>query len=197
MNSNGQSAYQLKECIEYFPDFLKDSDELYKELEESIQWRQDEISFYGKTYTIPRYHAWYGDLGANYSYSGIGLPRHDWNDLLLHLKDLVEERSGLSFNGVLLNFYRDGEDSNGWHADDEKELVRPISVASISLGASRDMQFRKKGETKTLEKIHLEDGSLLIMKSPCQEFFQHQIPKRKKVNDGRINLTFRMVKKGI
>lgn len=197
MSSKESSLDKFSDHIKYIPNFLgkreDDYDEIYKELESTIKWRQDEITFYGKTYAIPRYHAWYGDEGAEYSYSGIQLPRHNWSDLLLDIKKVVERESGLSFNSVLVNLYRNGEDSNGWHADDEKELVRPISVASVSLGAARDMQFRLKGEGKTLKKILLENGSLLIMKSPCQELYQHQIPKRKKVDEGRINLTFRMV----
>lgn len=185
---------QLEKTLNYIPQFIKNSSEIYEELQKSIQWRRDEITLYGKKHAIPRYHAWYGDPGAQYSYSGIQLPRHDWTPTLTAIKKQIEEQSGISFNSVLLNFYRDGNDSNGWHADNEKELIRPIHVASISIGAARDMQFRRVGETKTLEKIYLENGSLLVMKSPCQENFQHQIPKRKTLSQGRINLTFRLVR---
>lgn len=183
----------LEECLSYIPNAIANEEELYSRLESGIAWRKDEITFFGKKHSIPRLHAWYGDDGADYSYSGIKLPREDWNQDLIEIKKVVEEFSGLSFNGVLLNYYRNGEDSNGWHSDDEKELLRPISVASVSLGMGRDMQFRRKGESKTLKKVFLESGSLLVMKEPCQENFQHQIPKRKNVEEGRINLTFRRV----
>ncbi len=179
----------------YVENFIDSPGELYHQLRDQINWRQDHITLFGKTHAIPRFHAWYAEPNADYHYSGILLPRNDWSDLLLELKEKVEKKTSLHFNGVLLNYYRDGQDSNGWHADDEKELVRPIHVASISLGEERDMQFRLKGETKMHDKVLLGNGSLLVMKSPCQEKFQHQIPKRKRVNDGRINLTFRMVEK--
>lgn len=160
---------------------------------EKINWRQDEITLYGKTHAIPRLHAWYGDPEADYSYSRIPLPRNDWFFELRDLKEKVEKKTGFRFNSVLANLYREGSDSNGWHSDNEKELVAPVTVASISLGAPRDFQFRRVGQTKCEETLLLEHGSLLLMKSPCQELWQHQVPKRKKVSGPRLNLTFRLV----
>ncbi|MCR9206382.1 MAG: alpha-ketoglutarate-dependent dioxygenase AlkB, partial [Halobacteriovoraceae bacterium] len=179
------------DCL-YFPEFIDDPKETYSLLEKKILWRSDEITLFGKTHSIPRLHAWYGDLGANYKYSKIQLPRNDWFVELKDLKDKVQEATGLNFNSVLCNYYRNGEDSNGWHSDDESELVHPIGIASLSFGETRTMQFRRKGQSKKEVDLELESGSLTVMKHPHQKNWQHQIPKRKR-KSGRINLTFRLV----
>jgi alkylated DNA repair dioxygenase AlkB len=140
-----------------------------------------------------KYHAWYGDQGAHYSYSGISLPINEWSPQLSKLKARVEEKVGVTFNGVLCNLYESGLHSNGWHSDDEKELLRPITVASVSLGEQRTFQLRRKGQTRIEARVELESGSLFIMKAPFQEKWQHQIAKSKKVLGKRLNLTFRKV----
>lgn len=180
------------EC-HYYSDFIKSQEKLYPILREKINWRSDDISLFGKTHPIPRLHAWYGDEGAEYRYSKIQLPRNEWTPELLKLKNQVENFTGLKFNSVLCNFYRDGSDSNGWHSDDESELVKPVNIASLSFGDARTMQFRPKGESKVKVSLELESGSLVVMKNPHQENWQHQIPKRAG-RSGRINLTFRLVK---
>lgn len=181
------------DCLIYRLNFIKDPREMYGLLKSQVNWRQDNITLFGKTHAIPRYHAWYGDPGAFYKYSRIAMPINDWHPVIKEIKTEVEKVTKLKFNSVLLNYYRDGLDSNGWHSDNESELIKPIHVASVSLGAIRDMQFRRVGLTKVERSLSLESGSLLVMKSPLQEYWQHQIPKRKKVNEGRINLTFRLV----
>lgn len=178
---------------QYIPSFISKPDEVFKILLEEINWRRDEIKLFGKTHSIPRLHAWYGDVGANYRYSHITLPRNSWTPILIELKKKVEGFTGLSFNSVLCNFYRDGSDSNGWHCDNEVELIRPIHVAGLSFGDDREIQFRRKGESRMEVSQKLESGSLILMKHPHQDFWQHQVPKRRK-RDGRINLTFRKVR---
>lgn len=185
----------LAGVVEYHPQFIPNHQDIFHKLFDEINWRQDEIKFYGKVHPIPRKHAWYADEGCFYSYSRIELPLNLWTPTLLKLKTQVERAVGMQFNGVLANLYMNGQDSNGWHSDDELELVRPINVASLSFGMTREMHFRRKGTTKISDKISLEPGSLLVMKNECQESWQHQIPKRMKVERPRINLTFRQVLK--
>lgn len=179
----------------FFEDFIpRDHQQIYQTLINEIHWQQDEITLYGKKHLTPRFHAWYADRGAQYTYSKIKLPRHEWHPLLLELKTKIEKKVGLTFNGVLLNYYRDGNDSNGWHSDDEKELVQPIHIASLSFGADRDFHFRRKGQTKKEASVVLSSGSLLFMEAPFQEHWQHALPKRKSLSEGRVNLTFRLVR---
>lgn len=157
-------------------------------------WGQGEIKLYGRLHREPRLTAWHGDAGKSYSYSGLVLHPQPWTPLLLEVKDRVDRTAQTSFNSVLLNLYRDGRDSNGWHQDNEPELGRNPVIASVSFGATRRFQMRHKFR-KDLPKVEidLDDGSLLLMAGPTQHFWQHQIPKTAKLVGPRINLTFRVI----
>ena len=65
-------------------------------------------------------------------------------DVLQQVKDRVEEQTGLSFNSVLANLYRDGKDSVAWHADDEAQLGKDPVIASVSFGDLRNFEMRQK-----------------------------------------------------
>jgi alkylated DNA repair dioxygenase AlkB len=162
-------------------------------LANSIQWRQDEIKMFGKKVLIPRLNAWYGEKDALYSYSGIQLMPNSWTPELLEIKEIVEAKTQTKFNGVLINLYRNGNDSMGWHSDDEKELGINPTIASVSLGASRTFRLRSKDDKKKIIKLSLTHGSLLVMKGNTQHYWQHDIPKEKNIDKPRINLTFREI----
>lgn len=181
--------------IEYFPNFFSEekAHELFQKLKTDIPWQQDYITVYGKNHLQPRLTALYGNEGKPYGYSNIIMQPHHWNSLLTYIKEEVEKECPESFTTVLLNYYRDGQDSMGWHADNEKELGRNPVIASVTFGAERVFQL-KHNTIDTRQNITLQHGSLLIMKGPTQHFWKHQIPKSQKSMDGRINLTFRIVK---
>lgn len=181
--------------IIYFPAFFnkEEADKIYLELLEQTPWQQDQITVYGKTHMQPRLTALYGNQGKSYSYSNIKMLPQQWTFLLQKIKFYIEDVSNVNFTSVLLNYYRNGSDSNGWHADDEKELgVNPI-IASVSFGANRTFQLRHNSEKNLRKNIVLEHGSLLIMKGATQHFWKHQIPKTAKLIGPRINLTFRVI----
>lgn len=181
--------------ITYFPAFFSReiADELYTDLLQSVPWQQDKIKVYGKEHDQPRLTALFGNDGKPYSYSNITMHPHPWNLLLLKIKSMVETVAATQFTSVLLNYYRDGKDSNGWHADNEKELgVNPV-IASVSLGAARVFQLRHNENQDLKQSILLQHGSLLLMKGPTQHHWKHQIPKTAKPVSGRINLTFRVI----
>jgi len=159
---------------------------------EGIEWQSDTIRIFGKTYLIPRLQAWYGDEDARYSYSNIDLKPLPWSPELLALKKKVESFSDGTYNSVLLNLYRDGRDSNGWHSDDEKELGERAEIASLTLGQERAFHLKHKVK-KLKKKMVLENGSLLIMRGATQANWKHQIPKSSKPIKPRINLTFRRI----
>jgi alkylated DNA repair dioxygenase AlkB len=138
--------------------------------------------------------ALYGNEGKPYSYSNIKMQPHPWNLLLQKIKSKVESVSDTNFTTVLLNQYRDGKDSNGWHADNEKELGTNPIIASISFGAERTFQLKHNSNIDLKKSIVLEHGSLLLMKGTTQHFWKHQIPKTAKPVGPRINLTFRVIK---
>ena len=182
--------------IEYYPNFFKNdsSDELFEKLRKEIPWQQDNIKVYGKIHPQPRLTALFGNEGKSYSYSNIVMQPHHWNPLLVFIKNEIEEICQENFTTVLLNYYRDGKDSNGWHADNEKELGRNPVIASVSFGAERYFHLQHNTIKEQKLKIKLGHGSLLIMKGSTQHFWKHQIPKTTSVIESRINLTFRIIK---
>ena len=181
--------------IIYYPNFFdkEEADAIFDQLTNDIPWQQDDICVYGKIHPQPRLTALFGNEGKPYSYSNIKMQPHPWTMLLQKIKSKVESVSGTNFTTVLLNQYRDGKDSNGWHADNEKELgVNPI-IASLSFGAERIFQLKHNSIPGLKQNILLEHGSLLLMKGTTQHFWKHQIPKTSKAIGSRINLTFRVI----
>ncbi len=172
----------------------KEAETLQKNLIEKIQWRQDKIKMFGKLLDQPRLTAFYGDANKPYSYSGIMMAPVDWNEDLLFIKNRIEKFVNIRFTSVLLNYYRDGKDSMGWHADDEKELGQNPIIGSVSFGETRNFQMRHKTQ-KEIKKVDipLSNGSFLLMKGATQHFWQHQIPKTSRELSSRINLTFRVI----
>lgn len=163
----------------------------FRRLTEEIEWRQDEITIFGKKVMQPRLTAWYGD--AAYTYSGITMHPEPWTDILLAIRQRAEEYAGGSFNSVLLNLYRDGNDHMGWHRDNEKELGKEPVIASVSFGAERTFQLRRYTTKDNKLSIDVADGSLVLMRGAIQGYWEHQLPKRLKVKEPRINLTFRTI----
>lgn len=186
---------QLTTNIHYQADFLEkeQANKWLEQLQKEIEWKQYPITIFGKTYMQPRLIAWYGEEGIAYSYSNTQLVAEAWTPTLLRIKKKVETASNTIFNSVLLNLYRDGQDSMGWHSDDEKELGDSPVIASVSLGAARKFQFRKKADKTQKIAIELASGSLLLMQGDTQQQWQHQIAKTKKCLNPRINLTFRHI----
>lgn len=182
--------------ITYYPFFfgIDDAQKIHRELLEKIPWQQDPITVFGKTHLQPRLTALFGNDGKPYSYSNITMQPHPWTPLLQQIKYKVEQNADAHFSSVLLNLYRNGKDSNGWHADNEKELGQNPIIASVSFGAERYFCLKHKSDKTLKQKILLKNGSLLIMKGTTQHHWLHQIPKTTKPIDSRINLTFRIIK---
>lgn len=171
---------------------VQESDRYFQDLRNTIHWRQDKIKLFGKEYDQPRLVAWYADAGKTYTYSNISMQPEAWTSSLISIKHRIEESVELSFNSVLINYYRHGRDSMSWHSDDEPELGQNPAIASVSFGAERVLHFRHK-LTQDKVKIRLPHGSLLIMQGATQHFWQHQIPKTTKAIAPRMNLTFRWI----
>ena len=195
--SNAKEGLTVIENGEYifYPNFFSksDSDSLLKDLRSNIVWKQESMNMYGKKIDFPRLTAWYGNNDKPYSFSGITLHPLPWSNEILSIKSKIEPVAKTAFNSVLLNLYRDGNDSISWHTDAEKELGTNPVIASVNFGATRKFQLR---HIKTKEKLEIEltHGSLLIMQGELQHFWQHQVPKTSKVVGERINLTFRVIK---
>jgi len=174
-----------------------DSLRLFNQLQHEIQWKQETLFLYGKQILTPRLTAWYGDEGIAYRYSGVTFVASPWTPALLDIKSKAEAFAGARFNSVLLNLYRDGNDSMSWHCDDEKELGPNPIIASVNFGQQRRFDFRNKENPAQKHAIMLTDGSILVMKGDIQHKWQHQVAKSMKAKGARINLTFRLVNPAI
>lgn len=181
--------------VHYYHDFFQidEANRYFVELKNTLCWSQDEISLFGRRVKIPRLQAWHGDPEAIYRYSKLVMQPKPWTETLRAIKFKIEQQSANKFNSVLANYYRNGQDSMGWHSDDEPELGRQPVIASVSFGATRDFDFRHK-RSKQKHRIALTHGSLLIMQGNTQHNWQHGIAKRRADLAGRISLTFRQVK---
>lgn len=169
------------------------ADHYFDVLKKNVNWQQDDIKIFGKTYKQPRLTALYANNSKPYSYSNITMQPTLFTTELQQIKLDIEQEVAHKFTSVLLNRYRDGNDSNGWHADNEKELgINPV-IASLSLGESRPFHFKHRNIKEERHKINLNHGSLLIMKGDMQHHWLHQIAKTKKLIGERINLTFRTI----
>ena len=170
-----------------------ESEKLLNSLYESINWKQERIRILGKWVKQPRLSAWYGDDGKQYSYSGLTLEAKQCNEVLLKIKNKVQAITNSEFNSGLLNYYRDGEDSMGWHRDNEKELGLQPVIGSISLGATRTFYMQHIKEKDLKLSVELPAGSCLLMRGSTQHFWKHSVPKDSRCTSPRLNITFRYV----
>ena len=179
----------LRYCARFITD--ERANLLFEHCRQTFPWVQSNIRIFGKRTPIPRLNAWYGDRA--YRYSGTSFEPRTWTSELLELKHEIEEASKLSLNCVLANLYRNGQDSMGWHSDDEASLGPQPQIASLSVGATRRFVLRNKQVQKTKVDLDLENGSLMLMLGCTQTRWQHSLPKALRVKDPRINLTFRLI----
>lgn len=179
----------------YIPSFIQEipATTTFTQLQNSLNWQQSAIHLFGRSVLEPRLTSWYADSGVRYAYSGRQLVANSWPSCLLNIRASLSALTGYQFNAVLANLYRNGSDYMGWHSDDETSLGAEPIIASISLGAEREFVLRRKDDHLVKYKLPLAHGSLLMMQGATQSYWQHALPKRKKVNSARINLTFRYV----
>lgn len=176
-----------------------EADALQADLMAMVPWETHSIRLFGRTVASPRLSCWIGDPGAGYTYSRTHFEPRPWPASLAALRARLEAACGARFNSVLANLYRDGNDSMGWHSDDEPELGLQPVIASLSLGVTRAFRLRRKLPRGTAAtpadtvQLQLSHGSLLRMGGATQQLYRHEVPKTRRVTDGRINLTFRWV----
>jgi len=187
--------YWLDGDITLYPNALNatTASHLYQQLHQEIHWRQETLTLYGKQHLCPRLQSWIGEPDASYRYSGKTFTPEPWTPTTGLLTQQLNQQLNQQFNAVLANLYRSGQDSMGWHSDDEPELGLNPVVASLSLGAVRDFSVRKVGDSRRFMTLALPHGSLLIMNAGMQQRWQHALPKRARVSTARINLTFRRI----
>jgi alkylated DNA repair dioxygenase AlkB len=172
------------------------SDELsahiFDELSNKISWMNETVIMFGKAITTKRKVAFYANEGISYTYSKITKNALQWLPALEQVKLTIEQYTGQKYNACLLNYYHNGNEGMGWHADNEKEIITHSSIASVSIGANRKFSFKHKISKEVISVI-LENGSLIEMKGELQQYWLHSLPKSLKVTAPRINLTFRQM----
>jgi alkylated DNA repair dioxygenase AlkB len=191
----GQSAGLPPELLDYRPGIFNghESECLMRKFINDMPWQQKVIKIYNKEMVTPRLTVWVGDLGTDYSFSGEKYNPLPWTKELLMIKNRIEPLAGTTFNSVLLNYYRDGNDSVAWHSDNENSLGRHPVVASVTFGQVRSFDIRNKHDHSKKYAVKLESGSYLLMKAGLQEHWEHRIAKSPRPMKERVNLTFRMI----
>ena len=170
------------------------ADSWLRQLLAETPWEQPQVRLYGRLHAVPRLVAWYGDEDAAYRYSGLLHRPLPWTPLLAQIRQRLQAAVGQPLNGVLLNYYRDGNDSMGWHSDDEAELGADPTIVSLNLGGTRRFDLRRKGQSRIGHSLALGHGSLLVMGGPTQHYWQHQVAKTRRPCAPRLNLTFRLIR---
>ncbi len=173
-----------------------DADRWLARLLAEVPWKQEHITVFGRRHPMPRLSCWMADLGCEYRYADLQNAIEPWSPAAEEIRERLRAELACPFNSLLLNLYRDGRDSMGWHADDEPELVHQAPIASLSLGAARTFRMRPRGRPADSKVAYeLCHGDLLIMDPPTQLLWQHELPRRLRVAEPRVNLTFRLVRR--
>ncbi len=178
--------------VRLLPDYLsiEEADALFSYLKHNLAWQQRKILLFGQWQQQPRLIAFLGKDVMQYSYSGDTLTSIIWPDQVAKIAVKLSQELDNEFNVVLINYYRSGQDSMGWHADNEVELGQQPIIASLSLGQPRNFKLRHRDGER--HQLILGNGSLLTMSGECQQYWQHALPKTR-IEGGRINLTFRKI----
>jgi len=181
--------------VRWLPGWLAQAEAaaLFAQLLHTVEWEVHRIRLFGRLVDSPRLSCWIGDTDASYRYSGTRFAPHPWPAALLPLRARLAAETGVAFNSVLANRYRDGRDAMGWHSDDEKELGPQPLIASLSLGATRRFALRHRQEPALRQALELTSGGLLLMGGETQRLYRHALPRTARPVGERINLTFRRV----
>ncbi|WP_216919699.1 alpha-ketoglutarate-dependent dioxygenase AlkB [Synechococcus sp. CCAP 1479/9] len=168
--------------LRHGPGWLPGADRHLAALRDSVPRKQEQITLFGRRHSIPRLTCWMGDPSCHYTYSGVRNAIEAWSAPVLAIRSLGEAVAGCRFNSLLLNRYRNGHDKLDWHADDEPELDPGQPIASLSLGAARSFRLRPR------------DPATNPSAPPTQRHWLHQVPRRLRVRQERLNLTFRVIR---
>lgn len=168
-----------KNLLDYRESFLstKEADLLKNKLLQTALWEQRTQKMYDKEVLTPRLTAWYGDAKSYDSADNNTTKRNEWTPELYALKERIDKEFGYRFNGALLNLYRDNNDSVAWHRDKESRYGKRPVIESISLGQTRNYDFRKKDHHQSKYSLPLPNGSLLIMKGDLLEIRKGDVYK--------------------
>lgn len=181
-------------CVHYYGAIMSqhNADQYFHSLLNNIAWKHDEAIIFGNKITTKRKVAWYGDDTFSYTYSKTTKTALPWTVELLELQEIIQKKTGETFNSCLLNLYHNGNEGMAWHSDAEKDLKKNGAIGSLSFGAERKFSFKHKKTKECISQV-LQHGSLLVMKDKTQTNWLHRLPPTKTIHTPRINLTFRTI----
>lgn len=179
--------------LRFATNLFTDPAAVFAQLHDEIAWEQHRLQLFGRRVDSPRLSCWVGDADAVYTYSRTRFVPHPWTPTLAQLRDGLQQVCAQRFNSVLCNLYRDGRDSMGAHSDAEPELGPAPTIASLSFGATRRFRLRHRSDPAARLDLDLPGGSLLVMAGETQRHYRHDLPRARRVQEPRINLTFRRI----
>lgn len=181
--------------IVYVPEFIKNPDITFSILRDELDWERRSDA--------PRCEYFVSDFDKPYTYGrGKGIrtyyPRY-YHPMIRSIRSKLEIETGYNYEVCFLNRYLDQSDHLDWHQDDSPEMDDSRPIASISLGAEREIWIKHVsgfgisggdigGGT---HKYKLSNGSLFLMQRGMQDHWKHRIPKCSYKCGERISLVFR------
>jgi len=156
------------------------ADALLASIRATTVWMRERRKMYDRFVDVPREQAWFGDDREHAFTPDLAAVRRD-----------LEEATQARFAYVLLNRYRDGNDSVAWHCDREVEGLSSPVIGSLTLGATRAFDLRPKNDRCRILSIDLDHGDLLVMRGETQRYWEHRVRKDRRIAAERVNLTFR------
>lgn len=190
VGTRGRIIYNLPDADMVLIDSFiskEDSDFYYKRFLDSTEWTEYEMKMYDKNVKAPRLISWHEDSDLDNSAKAF---TKDLNDIRLKVQNETKQH----FNAVLLNLYRNGNDSVSWHSDKiHRTSIDPV-IASVSFGETRMFKLRHKTRKDIpIVEIPLYHGTFLLMSGTTNSFWEHQVPRTSRKILPRINLTFRQL----
>jgi alkylated DNA repair dioxygenase AlkB len=149
-----------------------------------------EILIFGKPCNQHRCVGFFSDTSIGYKYSNKLTKSQPLTASMNELIIAINLIMGTEFNGMLVNQYKNGNDYIGPHSDSEIGL-ETFGVVAISYGAERIFRIRNKYDKQKVFDVNTTHCSILHMGGKFQELYTHEIPKQKKIKDGRFSITFR------
>eukprot|EP01083_Nonionella_stella_P302344 1042063_1 len=160
---------------------------------------------------LPRKCAWLvsSECQCCYRYSNTLWAPNAFPEWFKAITSRVLEETGLHFefapNSCNVNWYKDGNDSVGWHSDDEAlfdSSRQDTLIISLSLGQHRRFEVKLKDDDKEsdlsdeIKDIVLYSGDLMTMEGLFQKHYLHRVPKQYDIANckARINCTWRWIK---
>jgi alkylated DNA repair dioxygenase AlkB len=170
-------ALDAHSWVEVVPGWMSGSRILFDRLATAVPWRQHDRRLFDQTFREPRLTAEYRDLRSVLELA------------LLDAVRALSQHYGVVYDSLWLNFYRDGQDSTGWHRD-RFSCRRPECIVPVlTLGATRRFLIKPRTGGTSIA-LKPGTGDLIVMGGKSQEDWLHSVPKDPGVADPRISINF-------